>query len=105
MTLFYLTLIFLICIVCYYVIYLNIYDHDILFTVILNFIFLSVLPIYYFYFEDLIYSLIFGFLLWFSSYKLNLEIKEGLNKLALYPLLYYFLTSFILGFILNNILT
>ena len=64
---FYLTFILLIFIVTYYFIYLENLNHDNLFYIILNFIFLIILPLYYLYFEDLTYSLIISFMLFYQA--------------------------------------
>ena len=99
--LFYLTFILLIFIVTYYFIYLENIDHDNLFYIILNFIFLIILPLYYLYFEDLLYSLIISFMLLISSFILNLKIKEIFHEVKIFPFIYFLITSLITIIILT----
>ena len=100
---FYLTFILLIFIVTYYFIYLENLNHDNLFYIILNFIFLIILPLYYLYFEDLTYSLIISFMLFISAFILNLKIKEIFHEVKIFPFI-YFLTSSMITAILLTIL-
>ena len=98
---FYLTFILLIFIVTYYFIYLENINHDNLFYIILNFIFLIILPLYYYYFNDHIYSFVISFMLFISSFFLNLKIKEIFHQVKIFTLIYFLITSFILGTILH----
>lgn len=97
---FYVTFIYLNSLIFYYFIYLKKLNSNNLFTIILNFIFLSILPIYYIYFKDLIYSLIFSILLLISSLSLNIQIEKEFHSIKIPPLIYYFLTSIIFGLII-----
>ena len=99
--LFYLTFILLIFIVTYYFIYLENIDHDNLFYILLNFIFLIILPLYYLYFEDLLYSLVISSMLLISSFMLNLKIKEIFHEVKIFPFLYFLITSLIVSIILT----
>lgn len=90
--LFYLLFILLIFSVFYHIIYLNNLTHDNLFWIILNFILLTILPLYYFYFNDLVYSLIISIILSISAFLFNLKIKEIFHEVKIFPFL-YFLTS------------
>jgi len=65
---FYLTFIYLIILVTYYFIYLDHITYDYLFTIILNFVFLITLQLYFNYFKDNLYSLIFSIALIISSF-------------------------------------
>ena len=98
---FYLTFILLIFIVTYYFIYFKNINNDYLFYFILNFIFLIILPLYYYYFNDYIYSFVISFMLFISSFFLNLKIKEIFHQVKIFPLIYFLITSFILGIILH----
>lgn len=97
---FYLTFIYLIYLVTYYFIYLDNMTYDYLFTTILNFIFLITLPLYYNYFKDNIYSLIFGIALVISSFSLNLQIKKIFHTNKIPFIIYFLSTSLILGLII-----
>ena len=99
--LFYLTFILLIFIVTYYFIYLENIDHDNLFYILLNFIFLIILPLYYLHFEDLLYSLVISSMLLISSFMLNLKIKEIFHEVKIFPFLYFLITSLIVSIILT----
>lgn len=99
---FYLTFIILIFIVTYYFIYLENINHDNLFYIILNFLFLIILPLYYLHFNDLIYSLIISIMLFISSFILNLKIKEIFHEVKTFPLIYFILTAIIVGIILKT---
>ncbi len=99
---FYLTFIILIFIVTYYFIYLENINHDNLFYIILNFLFLIILPLYYLRFNDLIYSLIISIMLFISSFILNLKIKEIFHEVKTFPLIYFILTAIIVGIILKT---
>ena len=99
--LFYLTFILLIFIITYYFIYQENLNHDNLFYIILNFIFLIILPLYYLYFEDLFYSFIISIMLFISAFILNLKIKEIFHEVKIFPLIYFLTTSFILAIILK----
>ncbi len=98
---FYLTFILLIFIVTYYFIYLENLNHDNLFYIILNFIFLIILPLYYLYFEDLTYSLIISFMLFISAFILNLKIKEIFHEVKIFPFIYFLTTSMITAILLT----
>lgn len=100
----YFTFSYLIVLVSYYFIYLNNLSYERLFIILLNFIFLIILPIYYFYFQDNLYSLIISIALMVSAFTFNLKIKEIFKTNKISPLLYFLLTSYILGFMLGNIL-
>ncbi len=102
--LFYLTFTLFLFIAIYYFIYLNNIAYDHLFYLALNFIFLTILPLYYFYFEDNTYSFIISILLFISSFLLNLKIKEIFHEVKMWPLFYFLLTSLILGLFLKMIL-
>ena len=97
---FYLTFVYLIFIVSYDFIYKKNLNKDNLFTIIINFIFLIILPLYYFYFEDMIYSILISTILLISSFFLNLKAKESFKKIKLSTLFYYLLTSLILSYII-----
>ena len=99
--LFYLTFILLIFVITYYFIYQENLNHDNLFYIILNFIFLIILPLYYLYFEDLFYSFIISIMLFISAFILNLKIKEIFHEVKIFPLIYFLTTSFILAIILK----
>lgn len=100
--LFYLTFIYLIYLVTYYFIYLDHLTYDSLFAIILNFIFLITIPIYYSYFKDNIYSLIFGMSLVISAFYLNLQVKKIFRTTKIPFIIYFLITSFILGTILGT---
>lgn len=104
MCFFYLTLIYLICLVFYYIIYQNNINNDLLFTAIVNFIFITILPIYYFHFKDINYSFIISILLWLSSLEFNINIKNYTHNIEIYPFIYYLLTCLILGFMISKFL-
>ena len=74
--LFYLTFILLIFVITYYFIYQENLNHDNLFYIILNFIFLIILPLYYLYFEDLFYSFIISIMLFISAFILHFYLKK-----------------------------
>ena len=84
----------------YYFIYLQNINYDNLFFIILNFIFLAILPLYYYYFEDLSYSLGASIFLFIASYFLNLKIKEIFHEIKIFPFIYFLLTSILLTIIL-----
>lgn len=96
----YLTFIYLIIIVSYYFIYLNNISYERLFVIILNFILLIILPLYYFYFNSFIYSLIISIGLTLSSFSLNLKVKNIFHENKILFLIYFLLTSLILGIII-----
>lgn len=100
----YFTFIYLIILVSYYFIYLNNLTYNRLFTIILNFIFLIILPLYYFYFKDNLYSLVISIGLMISAFSLNLKIKEIFHTNKIPPLIYFLITSYILGFIIGSII-
>lgn len=99
---FYLTLIYLFFIIFYYFIYLDNINNDNLFAIILNIIFLSVIPIYFCFFNSFIYSLTFSICLLISSFYLNIRIEKTFHSLKIIPLIYYFLTCLIFGLALFN---
>ena len=99
--LFYLLFIYLILLIIYYFIYLKNLNYDNLFIIILNFVFLCILPLYYAYFKDNIYSLIISFFLFIASFLLNLKIKEIFHYIKIFPLIYFLLTIYILGYLIN----
>ena len=76
----------------YYFLYQNKLNLDNLFIIILNFIFISILPLYYFHFDSIIYSLITSFCLFLTSFFLNLQIKELFHKNKITLLIYFLLT-------------
>ncbi len=98
--LFYLTFIYLIFIVIYYFIYQKNLTYDNLFTIILNFVFLCLLPLYYAYFKDHLYSLLISIILAICSFIFNMKIKEIFHANKIFPLIYFLLTCFILGFMI-----
>ena len=102
--LFYLTFIYLIIMSFYYFIYLKKLDYDNLFVIILNFTFLIILPLYYSYFNNLIYSLIISIALFISSFIYNLKIKEIFHENKIFPLIYFLINCFILGYVIGLIL-
>lgn len=97
---FYLTLIYLFIIVFYYFIYLKNINNDNLFAIILNIIFLNILPIYFNFFQSFGYSIIFGLALLASSFYLNIRAEKTFNSILIAPLIYYFMTCIIFGLIL-----
>ncbi len=97
--------ILLIFIVCYYFIYLDYLSLDTSFIVFVNFIFLLTLPLYYFYFKDLIYSSIISFLLFISAIGLNLKIKKLMHTVKLLPIIYLIIVSYINGYFLFSIIS
>ncbi len=99
--LFYLTFIYLIIMTFYYFIYLKKLDYDNLFVIILNFTFLIILPLYYNYFNDLKYSLIISTVLFISSFVYNLKIKEIFHENKIFPLIYFLINCFILGYLIG----
>ena len=99
--LFYLTFIYLILITIYYFIYHFNINYDSLFVIIVNFIFLIILPLYYLYFKDNIYSLIISLLLFISALWYNLKIKEIFHKTKILPIIYFLITSYIVGFMIG----
>lgn len=101
----YLTFIILTTIILYYFIYLNNMNHHTLFTIILNYILLSILPIYHFYFKDDNYSILISFSLLIASFSLNLKIKEVFRKTKILPLIYFILSSILFGEVLSHLLS
>jgi len=99
---FYLTFIYLIYLITYYFIYLEHLTYDNLFTIILNFIFLIAIPLYYNYFKENIYSLVFGIALVISSFYLNLQVKKIFQITKIPFIIYFLITSFILGTIIGT---
>ncbi len=99
--LFYLTFIYLILITIYYFLYHFNINYDTLFVIIINFIFLIILPLYYLYFKDNIYSLIISFLLFGSAIWYNLKIKEIYRNTKILPIIYFLITSYIVGFMVG----
>ena len=99
--LFYLTFIYLIFITIYYFFYNFNINHDNLFVIIINFIFLIVLPLYYLYFIDNIYSLVISILLFISAIWYNLKIKEIYHQNKILPIIYFLITSYIVGFMIG----
>ena len=102
--LFYLTFIILIFIVIYYFIYKENINHDNLFYIIINFIFLIITPLYYSYFNDLTYSLIISIMQFISAFFLNLKIKEIFHEVKIFPLIYFLSTALIVSIILKQFL-
>lgn len=94
---FYLTLIYLFFIIFYYFIYLENMNNDNLFAILLNIIFLITLPIYYYFFKSISYSIFFGLCLLASAYYLNIRIEKTFHTILVTPLLYYFMTCIIFG--------
>lgn len=99
--LFYFTFLFLIFLVSYYFIHKNKLNNDNLFTIILNFIFLIILPLYFSYFKDIFLSLIISVLLFISALFLNLKIKDEFHETKIAPLIYFLITCYILGFMIG----
>ncbi len=99
----YLTFIYLILITTYYFIYLKNLNYPNLFIVILNFILLIILPLYLIYFKDNYYSLIISIALLISAFLYNLKIKEIFHINKIPPIIYFLLTSYILGYIIELI--
>jgi len=99
---FYLTFIYLIILVTYYFIYLDHITYDYLFTIILNFVFLITLQLYFNYFKDNLYSLIFSIALIISSFNLNLQVKKIFHTNKIPFIIYFLITSFILGSIIGS---
>lgn len=97
---FYLTFIYLFFLICYYFIYPNNINNDNLFAIILNVIFLCVLPIYYCLFKNNMYSLLFSLCLLVSAFYLNIRIEKYFHSIAIPPLIYYFITCLIFGLVL-----
>lgn len=100
---FYLTFIYLFIIVYYYFIYLKNMDNDNLFAILINIIFLCILPIYYCFFKSISYSIVFGLCLLISAYYLNIRIEKTFHTIIIAPLIYYFITCIIFGFIIFSI--
>ena len=96
--LFYGTFIYLILMVIYYFIYLKNITYDNLFVIILNLVFLCILPLYYGYFKDNIYSLIISIALFISSFIFNIKIKEIFHSNKILPIIYFLISLFILGY-------
>jgi len=99
----YLTFICLVLIVSYYFIYLNNINKDNLFTIILNFTFLIILPIFYFYFKDIIYSLLISLCLLISSLSLNKKIYKTYYYIKLASSLYIILINYIFLYLLTKL--
>lgn len=97
---FYLTFIYLFIITYYYFIYLKNMNNDNLFAIIINIIFLSVLPIYYCFFQSFSYSIVFSLCLLISAYYLNIRVEKTFHSILIAPLLYYFMTCIIFGFVI-----
>ncbi len=100
----YFTFIYLIILVAYYFIYLKNINNNHLFIIILNFILLILLPLYYCYYKDNIYSLIVSFFLTLSSFSMNLKIKKIFQETKIPFIIYFLLTSYILGKIITTFL-
>lgn len=94
---FYLTFLNLLFLIYYYFFHFNNINNDNLFAIVLNIIFLSILPIYVCFFKSYLYSLIFSICLVFSAVYLNIRINNTFYSLKILPLIYYFLTCLILG--------
>jgi len=99
-----LTFFLLLIIIFYYFIYYEKLNKDNLFTIILNIIFVSIFPIYYFYFKDYPISLIISILLLFSAFSINIKIKEVYHNVKIPSLIYFLTTAFIVGFMLKIVL-
>ncbi len=95
--LFSLTFVLLIFMVVYYFIIAENLNYDRLFTIILNFLLLIILPLYYLYFKDPFYSLIISIFLFLSAFFLNIKIKEIFHKVKILPFIYFLLTSIIVS--------
>lgn len=100
----YLIFIYLIVITTYYFVMLDNMTYNNLFVIIINFILLILLPLYCLYFKDMIYSLIISIALLFAAFIYNLKIKEITRQTKILPIIYFLLTSFVLGLIIGNIL-
>ena len=92
-----LTFVLLIFMVVYYFIIAENLNYDRLFTIILNFLLLIILPLYYLYFKDPFYSLIISIFLFLSAFFLNIKIKEIFHKVKILPFIYFLLTSIIVS--------
>ena len=99
--LFYLTFIYLIFITIYYFFYNFNINHDNLFVIIINFIFLIILPLYYLYFKDNIYSFVISILLFISAIWYNLKIKEIYHQNKILPIIYFLITSYMVGYMIG----
>ena len=97
---FYLTLSYLFFLIYYYFIRTNALNNDNLFAIILNIIFLCILPIYSCFFKSYFYSLIFSLSLLLSAFYLNIKKKKTFHTIEIPPLIYYFITCLIFGLIL-----
>lgn len=77
----------LIYIIYKYFIKTNSINNDNLFIIILNIIFLSIYPIYYYYFKDNLYTFLINIILIVLSLLLNIKTKEVSNSKIL-PIIY-----------------
>ncbi len=101
---FYLTFIYLNVITIYYFGYLNNINMDNLFVIILNYIFLIILPLYFSYFNDLFYSIIISGALFGSAFFYNLKIKEIFHENKILPIIYFLITFIILILIFRDVI-
>ena len=96
---FYLPFLILIILTSYYLIYQNQLNNELLFYLLINFIFLITTPLYYYFLKSITYTLITSLSLNIFSFILNLKIKSKFNK-TLLAFIIYFISTLIISYYL-----
>ena len=101
---FYITSIIYIAIDIFLVVRKDLIDKDLLFCMFSTYIFNLSLNLFYFYFNNLTYSLLNSLFLMVTSFLLILDLKRVLKKTPLLSLPYFLFTIVIFSYIVNQFL-